>query len=357
MTVVLVAGLLWLGCFGRMEAVRSVFEAYLPMRGTPSPEMEETSPVAEETLAKTITLSFVGDCMLGSPYGSSGWWTLNLFAQEQDPDYFFRGVYDILAADDWTIANCEGVFTDQKLPEAPKSGKPAYWYRGPSSNAEIFKAGSVEIVSVANNHVMDYGVRGRDDTEAALTQAGIMFGGDQKPLILEKYGIRIGLYCCTMYTYDYATRIAKWLEEVRDETDYRIVYYHGGTERVYEIDAWRELATQKLIDAGASLVIGNHPHVVQPIKTVRGVEVVGSLGNFIFGGSRMTDNRTMIYQKVLHIWNGKIQSESSKVIPCYEYIAGSNLMSNWQPRVMAEDDPNHALLLSFLRGEIPTPRG
>lgn len=298
------------------------------------------------------TISFVGDCLLASDYGRSGKGTFNYAAAENDPEFFFSGVNQILATDNYTVANCENVFTDTDLPEVQKNHDPAYWYRGPASNAEIFTAGSVEIVSLANNHTYDYGQKGRNDTIEAVERAGLLWGNDDKPLILENNGIKIALYMCSMYSAHQSSKIINWLNEVIDTTDYQIVYYHGGTERVYEPDEWRAEASRALVDAGADLVIGNHPHVIQPIEQYNGGIIVHSLGNFIFGGSHITDNLTIIYRLSIGSVDGKIISVSGEAIPCYEY---KGTYSNWQPQLIEEGDENYAKIIGFLSGTDKTP--
>lgn len=99
---------------------------------------------------------------------------------------FLPGVYDILSSDDFTVANCENVFTDQNLPETPKDYSPAYWYRSPKKNAAIFTAGSIDIISLANNHTNDYGKTGMADTISALEAENLIWGNTGNPVIIEK---------------------------------------------------------------------------------------------------------------------------------------------------------------------------
>ncbi|MDD6799327.1 MAG: CapA family protein [Firmicutes bacterium] len=313
----------------------------------------DTGNTSAENPYKQITISFIGDCMLASNHGFDGQNSFNLAADENDPKFFFEKVAQYFAEDDWTVANCENVFTDEQLPETPKNYTPAYWYRSKAANARIFTEGSVEIISLANNHTDDYGSAGAEHTKKAIEAAGLEWGNDSKPLILEKYGIRIGLYMTTMYSEWYANRIIDWLDEVKSETDYRIVYYHGGTERTYIPDSWRVRASKKMIDNGADLVIGVHPHVLQPIEYYNGKPIVNSLGNFIFGGSTRSDNRTIIYQIKLSVYEGEILSIGENIIPCYEFVT---VKSNWQPVPIESDDPAYKMIMEFLNGDAESPK-
>lgn len=233
----------------------------------------------------TLTFSFVGDVLLAAENGDDGFWSFNLFAYDTPKTYYFEKMQDIFGSDDFTVANCENVFTDQELEKIDSDSEYGYWYYSGTENAGIYPAGSIEVVSTANNHAMDYGIAGRNDTIAALESVGCTVGREGKGIILEKNGFRVGLLCVSLYSEYWVEPVLAWLDEVKGETDYRIVYYHGGSERVHEPDAWRVRASHAMIDAGADLVLGNHPHVLQPEETYQGKKIIYSLGNFLFGGS------------------------------------------------------------------------
>ena len=206
--------------------------------------------------------------------------SFNKLANEVDPSYFFEDFQDIFANDDWTIANLENVFTDD--PNIQRKGKnhsPAYWYKSKTANTDILNAGSIEVVSLANNHSGDYGTKGNQDTKDALDKAGVIWGDDDKIVTLEKEGFRIAIYCCTFYYGGYEKIIMDNLMAV--DADYRIVYFHGGTERVHVPDGWKAAGARRMIDNGADLVIGGHPHVLQPIEEYNGKKILHSMGDFL----------------------------------------------------------------------------
>lgn len=298
----------------------------------------------------TLTLSFVGDCLLSTMLGGTEAGSFNAAAEIKEPDYFFGGVADIFKNDNLTVANCESVFTDSALTASAKVYSPAYWYRGKSKNAGIFTAGGIEVVSLANNHSGDYGAQGLADTVAAVEAAGLEWGDDGKPLTFELEGVRIGIYLCTLYSPWNASRIKAWLAETAETADYRIVYYHGGTERVYSPDGWRVTASRELADAGADLVIGGHPHVLQPLEFYGGATICYSLGNFLFGGSRTTDRYTAILQVKLTVSEGKILASEPVIIPCYEYTAPGD----WRPVPVEESDPAYGKIMDFMYGRSDT---
>ena len=321
----------------------------LPPEQPKQPQVQAKPKPQEKHSRDTIVMNFIGDVMLAAENGDDGFWSFNLFAYDTPKDYYFKKMLPLFSADDWTVANCENVFTDRENPiPTEKQGEYTYWYYSGTENAQIFSAGSIELVSLANNHALDYGYEGRDDTAKALTAAGCTPIPEQRSVILEKSGVRVGLFCVSMYSEYYLTPILEWLEENRDTCDFRIVYYHGGTERVHEPNAWRIRASRAMIDAGADLVLGNHPHVLQPIEHYNGKTIVYSLGNFLFGGSHTCENRTMVYTLTLKITDRKLTGTEEKITPCYCYG------ELWQPTPI-EKEEDKSRVLAFLQGEREKP--
>ena len=102
---------------------------------------------------------------------------------------------------------------------------------------------------------------------------------------------------------------------------------------------------------GADLVLGNHPHVLQPREVYQGTEIVYSLGNFCFGGSRNPKNRTIIYQLILCIEDGKLVDTASEMIPCYVYTGSVN---NYCPAPITDEEQCRRVL-DFMNGKAKLP--
>lgn len=299
----------------------------------------------------TIDLSIAGDFVLATYMGQVYEGSFSWYAQNYGPSYFLENVSHIFDADDFTIVNLECVITDNPLKEVAKDHNPAYWFKGPSSNLEILTVGSVECVSLANNHAGDYGSQGRKDTIDAVTAAGLYYGNNDHTFYLEKNGFRIAVICHGLWGEWQADAIAKRIDEAELNSDYQIVFYHGGKEGIHSPEEWKIRASRKLVDAGADLVIGNHPHVLQPFEVYKGVKIVYSVGNFCYGGSRNPENRTIIYKQVLTIEGGELIAETSEIIPCYVYTGSTN---NWQPAPI-EDETQKYLVFEFMAGTRPLP--
>lgn len=304
----------------------------------------ESEPPAKPT---TITLSFIGDCMLATDRGAEYKGSFNNLAQNVEPSYFFENFIELFEKDDWTVANLENVFTDNTEAQMRNKGySPAYWYKSATANTEILTAGNIEIVSLANNHSEDYGKIGYADTRASLEAADILWGDNENILMLEKDGFKIALYLTTFYYKGYDSVITDKMSKV--EADYKIVYFHGGTERVHIPDNWKADGARNMIDRGIDLVIGGHPHVLQPMEVYKGKRIVHSLGNFVFGGSRSEENRTIVYRHTLTVLEGEILNISEEVIPCYVYT------DLYKPGIITNKD-EIAATHAFLRGESTSP--
>lgn len=286
----------------------------------------------------TITISAVGDCVLGNddrfrPDGSFRYYRHTL---DKPDDYFFSGVRDILSKDDLTIANAECVIAayDRRV-HKPKQFGGEFWFRGDPGNAHIFAAGSVEAVNLANNHSFDYGAEGLKETVANLQRCGVTpFGCGLKQIVTRK-GVRIGLlgYAAMgpleqgMDEDTLKAQVAADLREMAPKTDLRIVTFHWGVEKMRTPTAQQQRLGHFAVDHGANLVLGHHPHVLQPIETYKGVPIVYSLGDFVYGGSeRVLDRNTMIYQHTFQLSGPgrRLTAQSSRVIPCLVHQAEMN---------------------------------
>ncbi|MBE6737329.1 MAG: CapA family protein [Ruminococcaceae bacterium] len=299
--------------------------------------------VLEPAEKDTLTLSFIGDCIIGSESGKINDGNFSYMAANSPHTYFFEKVVSELSKDDFTIANMECVITDRDLEKIGKDYDPAFWYKTPTSNTDILTLGSVEVASIVNNHIGDYGDEGYDDTVVALKSHGLQVGENLKPLYIEKNGIKIGLLCCNLWSSYNVSYIEEALETMQNECEYKIVFFHGGEEGIhepdnYKIDACRYLANSGLCD----LIVGSHPHVLQPMEVVNDVPILYSLGNFCYSAANYPDNQTVIFRVELKKEENKVKAET-ELVPCYVY---TGYMNNYQPMIMPEgEDKDRTLAL------------
>ena len=274
---------------------------------------DETSAEPDE-----ITISAAGDVTLGNhkeqDYGYSFRQT---YDQAQDDSYFFENVYEIFSADDMTIVNLEGPLT---LSEIAREGQ-TYSIKGDPGYAGILTRGSVEAAGMGNNHRLDYGQQGSDDTVKALEEEGIVYAYEENVGIFEARGIGIGIISVNEVSQGAAVEktIQEGIEKLKDlEADLILVCCHWGVEGEYYPEDYQKALGRKCIDWGADLVIGTHPHVLQGIEEYQGKYIVYSLGNFCFGANRNpADKDCMIFQQTFTFLEGEKQEEApARVIPC-----------------------------------------
>lgn len=308
-----------------------------------APRTEATAPSAQETQAQTLAteaeakeravLSFIGDCIIGSESGKVNDGNFSWMARNKEHEYFFQKVYDVLKEDDLTVANVECVLTDRDLEKTGKDYSPAFWFKAPAADADILTKGSVEFASIVNNHTYDYGEEGYKDTVAALKAQGMYVGESLAPVYVEKNGIKIGIVCCNLWASYQTSYIEDALKDMQDKCEYKIVIFHGGTEAVHEPDNYKIDACRYLANSGfCDLIVGSHPHVLQPLEVVNGVPILYSLGNFCYSANNYPENKTVIFQVQLERAGDKIIT-STRLIPCYVYTGSINA---YQPAVMTD---------------------
>ena len=165
-----------------------------------------------------------------------------------------------------------------------------------------------DVVSLANNHTLDYGREALSDTFAALDGAGILYGGAgdsaeraKQVQVIEVHGKKYGFIAVSRVVptadwkvenavpglfscYD-TTALVEVIKEARETCDYVAVYPHWGVEYQAYPEANQTQIAKACIDAGADVVVGSHTHCLQGVSYIDGKPVFYSLGNFIFGQS------------------------------------------------------------------------
>lgn len=301
---------------------------------TPEPT---ATPEPQENVVQ-ITISAAGDCSLGNhieqDYNSS---FNQAYDAEGGAEYFLRNVKDIFAEDDMTIVNLEGVLTTSNA----VAGGRTYNIKGDPSYARILTEGSVEAVSMANNHRLDFGTEGTKDTEAALNAENILYAYDKNVAIYETQGILIGYVSVNEVAWGQGSEdlVAEGIDKLKTAgVDLIFVACHWGVEKEHYPESYQLQLGRKCIDMGADLVIGHHPHVLQGIEEYKGKLIIHSLGNFCFGANRNpSDMDTMIFQQTFTFIDGELAGEmEAKVIPCS--ISSVTNRNNFQPTPLEGED-------------------
>lgn len=292
-----------------------------------SPDQAKASELPKEPVS--FTVSVVGDCTLGTDENFDYSTSLNAYYESNGPDYFFQNVKDIFEADDLTIANFEGTLTDSDEREEKQ-----FAFKAPADFSSILSSGSVEAVTLANNHSHDYGEQGFSDTRTALSQEGITYFGYDETAVVDVKGIKVGLV--GIYElHDHLERTEQLKQNIskvkENGAQITIVIFHWGNEKEEVPDSNQTTLGRLAIDLGADLVCGHHPHVLQGYETYKGKNIVYSLGNFCFGGnSYPSDMDTMIFQQTFTIDQKGVKNDNKiHIIPCS--ISSDYDYNNYQP--------------------------
>lgn len=304
---------IWIGLAGC--APISFFES------PPAPKAP-ASPVAlpppSPTYSKEAELIAVGDIMMHGSQIKSGY---DSNSQTYSYDRFFSSVKDILAQGDWVIANLE---TPLAGAESGYSGYPRF--NAPAALADALQAAGFNILTTANNHSLDRGAQGVVTTLENIRARGLQPVGThataaeaERILILEKQQIKMAILAYTYGTNgipippgrDYLVALineAKIIADIakakQQGADLVTVMLHFGTEYQRQPNPEQQQLVANLIKAGADIILGSHPHVVQPYEVLeltgasgsRKGAVIYSMGNFISNQRGQTKDLGVIFQ-------------------------------------------------------------
>lgn len=308
-------------------------------------EPAETEPVETEPAEERFTLTFVGDCTLGSDPKHYKTATGFIETIGEDYEFPFRNVASYFENDDFTIINLEGVLCDGGQP-ANKS----FTFRGPPSYINILTENSVEAVTLANNHTMDYGQTAYDATKTLLEEAGIVYVEKKLTAITTtESGLTIGL-CAANFSFSEDT-LRQQIADLREHGAQIVIFaIHWGTEGSYRPTSYQIKLAHAVIDAGADIVWGNHPHVLQPIEEYNGGIIFYSLGNFSFGGNAhpLDYDTALIQQEVIRDQNGNVTLGELTIVPAS--VSSVSDRNNFQPTPYAQDTEEYNRAMSKLDG-------
>lgn len=285
----------------------------------------------------TLTVTFAGDCTLGTDinYENERSFNSRWQAEEGDATYFLRNVADLFGSDDLTVVNMEGALT-----EGGERADKKFAFRGKPEYAKILSSASVETATLANNHSQDYGQTGYDDTIAALDAEGVQSFGYDRIAYMDVKGVKVALIG-SYFPEDSAENTKEMTDNIAaaraEGAQLVIVYVHWGQEHEYDITEGQQTAGRAAIDAGADLVVGSHPHVVQGWEVYQGRYIVYSLGNFCFGGNTNPDDKDcLIFQQTFTV-TGDTVAKNDDVDFIAASVSTETDRNTYQP-ILAEGD-------------------
>lgn len=241
---------------------------------------------------KRVSMLFFGDIMLDRHVGEK--------IKQKGNDYplakiagqenrFFSGI-------DLISANLEGAVTDRGAHYAPILSND---FAFSSDLVAVFKKLKFNFFNLANNHLTDQGQQGVEETRDNLDKLELSYSGcadgqvaDCSSKIIEKENMKIGMAGFSMVykNFDLAEAVNA-IKELKTKTDLVVVNIHWGEEYNHDFNKNQQQTAYALIDAGANIIIGHHPHVVEGLEIYKGKLIFYSLGNFIFDQYFSTDTQ------------------------------------------------------------------
>lgn len=316
-----------------------------------SPAEQSAPPAAEATpvptpsptpAPTTYTLSFIGDCTLASSQYNNDFEN----RMKGDTSYPFKNTVQYFKADDLTVANLECSFSNRSM-----TSDGTFYFLGPTSFSNILVDGDVDFVTTANNHRHDFGEAGITDTEAALDAVGVAHAGENETYVYDMDGVKVGFYCLFNGLVPTADLVTKGVESLKQQgAEYIVCALHWGVEGSYQVTADQTAAAHAAIDAGANIVYGSHPHVLQKIEEYDGGIILYSMGNFSFGGNTAPRDRdTAIVQvKVTKSADGALSTDGYDIIPCC--VSATAGVNDYCPKPYERDSEEYKRTLSKLDG-------
>ncbi len=327
------------------EQIKQIFH---PKKKPGSYYRKDTAPLYQPSF---ISIAAVGDIMLGSH--------VIHYLKKYGANYPFDSTSIILKAADLAIGNLEAPFATKGVKFEKK-----FNFKVPPKYATGLVDAGFNVLNLANNHTMDYGVEALISTLHTLDSLNLPYSGagmnkEQalKPAILEHNGIKVAFIGCSLTfpaefwaaknspgTYSpQETELVTMIKHCEEVADYTVVSFHwGGEGRITPKQYQKEFAHLS-VDAGADLIIGHHPHVLQGVELYRNRLIVYSLGNFAFGSYTRRSKDSAIL-KVYLTRNGLLYA---RLIPISVY----NYEVSFQPRILkgknADDVIKHVQQISL----------
>ncbi len=285
----------------------------------------------------TLTVTFAGDCTLGSDVNFDGSRSFNTkYGEVEDPAYFLQNVAELFGADDLTVVNMEGVLT-----EGGERADKEFAFRGKPEYSKILSSASVEAASMANNHSKDYGDESYNDTIEALEGDNVQTFGYDRIAYMDVKGVKVALIGAYFPedSDENQKEMTDNIAKARSEgAQLVLVYAHWGVERDYKPSEDQLKMGRVAIDAGADLVVGSHPHVIQGYEVYEGRYIVYSLGNFCFGGnSNPEDKDCMLFQQTFTVTGDEVaKNDDVNFIACS--VSSESDRNTYQPTIAEGDE-------------------
>lgn len=230
---------------------------------------------------KTVSILFLGDLMADR--------YIRQMIDKKGADYIFSGTRDLTGNQDLTVANLEGPITDsnsKSVNTVPGERNHLIFTFDPIVAPALTK-NNIKLVNIGNNHILNFGNDGLVATKKNLSEAGVEYFGGEDVIIKNINGMKIGFINYNQFescrdALQCVSTVVENIKNLKNQADLVVVYTHWGAEYKTEPAENIKNLGRRFIDSGADLVIGTHPHVVQPAEEYKSKKIYYSLGNFVF---------------------------------------------------------------------------
>lgn len=297
------------------ESLEATVSDFVPIRDVEETEVEDFA---------TSTIYFIGDIMLGRH--------VEYLIDKYGLDYPYQQLSFLTEEPAYTYANFEAAVPAEHI-KTPNFG---YVFSVATNTLPYLRQAGVTNVSLANNHAADFGLSNLINAKNELSKVGIESFGLPSMLstssvsVSEIHGYTVGVVALnTLFASPTDTDLREILTTLSNETDLQVIFIHWGDEYKRTAGMKERLLARKLVDLGADLIVGHHPHVVQEIEKIDNTLVFYSLGNFIFDQYFSRDVREGLVLKLRVDGNGGLYL---RLMPI------SSLENKAQPRLMEREE-------------------
>lgn len=280
-----------------------------------------------------ITLTFVGDTSFGTYPETPEHLKFDHVLEKNNADnqYVFKNSLPWFHSDDYTIMNAESAFT-----HAEKAVNKMWRIKSKPEHVAFLPASGVEAANLANNHTKDYFEVGYQDTLEAFAKHDIDVFDDGMPLIKTIGGIEtvfLGYDCrLSQYTAEYLARIKEEVKQYKRPDNLVIVNMHWGMEYRETPVEYQTYFGRAILDAGADIIMGAHPHRLQSVENYHGKYIIYSMGDYAFGADPTLKSReTAMFRVKFAKENGTVVMKGLTIVPTLENSDGSTTENNYQP--------------------------
>lgn len=300
------------------------------------PEIERITWGSLDSHFTEGTMLLTGDIFLGRD--------VERRMEKNGDEYPFLGIRALTKHTDLTVGNFEAAIPEEHV----KTEDGSYAFSVEKRKLEMLKNIGFDVLSLANNHTLDFGDEGYNHTLTVCREYALSCAGH--PLIISSSSLtyhtvgstNVGIFMLHTLFEEYATTSIKAiLDELNINSEVQIVYVHWGAEYEAESNEQQAALARFLIDNGADLVVGHHPHVVQDIEIYNDKLIVYSLGNFIFDQYFNDEVQTGLALK--------LRFKEDRAI--YDLIPISSVDTPAQPRLLAHDEAREYLRSLTIRNE------